>query len=436
MARESSRKGGKRPRTGSARARATRPPIIDMDPISDNAPAGAGRWRLDFEAIKRRLSGWLEWCVAWMVTASRFCLERPAMALAIGVGIVLLAALIATRFGESPSSARLKAPPSATPAPPAPSAERRIVRLERDLLKLNRDIAALGPQLRAGIARDLGAGDARAAQQARELAALKAAQDKTKGQLSGAEKQLAGLPDAIAKKLQPIDGGLKALDARLKAFEAQIGKLNKTLSALGARIAALENAQNRIKRTAADLQAHRLSASDILALQNAGRALIAALGRSEPYSDALQAYARIIPDDIAVKLLQPYAKAGVPTMDQLTAQARRFAGSGDPTDKTDAGKTQSGLWDRLGRWSQKLVRIRRKSDTLAGEQRVWENAYTKLEAGDLAGALEYALSRPVRGAKKTWAAQAQARLLVNRQIASLKTRLAKISAAGADDKVN
>ena len=426
MARDSSKKGGKRPQGGGGRVRANRPPIIDMEPAED---AGAqANPSLDFSTIKWRLSQWLERCVAWMVSASKFCLERPAMAVAIAIGAILVVALVATQIAKSPPKEPIKVA--------NPPADQRIERLERELARLNREIAALGPRLRAGMARDLGAGDARAAQQARGLKALQAGQDKINQRVVAAERSGGALAGKFDAKLQPLADTLKTLVARLKAFDAQTQNLAKALGALSARIGALENAQGRIKRTAADLKANRLNAENILALQRAGRGLIVALALPDPYVKALTAYARIFPDDVAVRLLQPHAATGVLTLDQLKARARKFAGGPDQTGKPPPPPEARGFFDRLSQWSKSLVRIRRKSDHLTGERRVWENALAKLEAGDLAGALGYVLSRPVQGEKKNWVDQAQARLLVNRQISSLKVRLETISAVAPAAKVN
>lgn len=221
-----------------------------------------------------------------------------------------------------------------------------------------------------------------------------------------------------------------ALEARLAAIEKQqarevsaaekLDAARYTVQDLDARVAKLE-AQNAalVMRNAAAT----IALSDLIRLSDSGR----------PFSGQLDLLKGLLPDAPEIKQLAPYAANGVPTEAALAARFDAAADASLAADRrANAGSWFARLWQNI----TGLVSMRRLGNASGNdaESRL-ARAGNLIAAHDLAGAMTEmrALPPEARKAAADWMKDADARLAVSRDSASITARLARQLGSQAQD---
>jgi hypothetical protein len=187
-------------------------------------------------------------------------------------------------------------------------------------------------------------------------------------------------------------------------------------SGLAARVARLEAAQATTARAAA--------AS--LAAASLGEAAESPAG----FTQALAAAEGVLPPSPDLVALRRLAPAGAPTRAALAASypaaaARAAAAARMPSDRP-------GLLGSLSRAFARLISVRRTGDVAgSGPDALLARAETRLEAGDLDGALDQlsSLPQPARDAMARWLNRAERRAAIDRHVAAVRAQAMRDLAA-------
>ena len=178
-------------------------------------------------------------------------------------------------------------------------------------------------------------------------------------------------PDpAVAARLEALEKSLAALRAEIAGARAQSEKLAAELNAVKSAprqavapqdIAAINDRLGQIEREsrAASAKADDKPADDI-ALRRvvAASMLDVSVRQGEPFAAALAAAKSLAPDPDALKPLDDFAAAGVPSAAGLSRELLTLVPKLSPP-APDSATTGSGIVDRLQAGAAKLVRIER-----------------------------------------------------------------------------
>jgi hypothetical protein len=295
---------------------------------------------------------------------------------------------------------------------------------------------------------------ARVEQQMRELAAKPLpvtgdtkSVDDLAGRLARLETQAAtprppATDTTLANRIATLEGELKALGERIGVLgrrndeiasiageartrsdsaTAAVSELKKSqaaaapvvpradIDALTSRIAALEQAAKAL-----EAQLGARAAGDgtdrPLRLVVVASALNAAVERGTPFATELGAARAAASDPKMLAALEPFAKAGVPTVDALARELTALAPA--LAKAIGTASRDGGILDRLKANAERIVRVR-PIDEAAGDDpiTVVQRIETRAEQRNLAGAVaEIAkLPEPARALTKEWVAKVEAR---------------------------
>jgi hypothetical protein len=265
-----------------------------------------------------------------------------------------------------------------------------------------------------------------------ELDSLRATAAQTQQAVSGLDQRAAGLDQRIGgvdQRLGGLNQRLGGVDQRLDALQKGLGNIETVLRGVepGALQAALK-APETVTAVAArvdGLEKTQAAAQDRALLGLAAAELQSAVAKGAPFTTALDAVARLKPDDASVQALRPYADKGVPTTPELI---RRF-GPVDERMRAALAPANGGAIGRLLGHAQSIVRVTPVGPAAGGGA---DTALSRMEAavadGDLERALKEreALPEEAKRVSADWAQAARARLeaeaLVGRLSAEMMSR--------------
>ncbi|MBB5753765.1 COG4223 family protein [Prosthecomicrobium pneumaticum] len=218
--------------------------------------------------------------------------------------------------------------------------------------------------------------------------------------------------------LGPLEDRLAALENRATETSVREAVPSGELAALGGRIDALAARVDRLV-SAPPKDPQTEAAARTIALT----ALVEAAGRGQPFQVELGQFRAIIGDDPALAALGPAAERGVPSKAYL---AERFAPVAEAVRRAAARPDpEAGLLDRLGASARSLVSVR-PVGAISGEST--SAIVSRMEAAVAAGDLQTALAeRETLGpagqaASADWAAQANTRIALDRDVAALRQK--------------
>lgn len=430
MAREPSKRNGGRngkARGAGNRKRATRPPIIDVEateipateasksksqtPSEDQtkvrarnfAELGAGLW----DDLRKGLSG-LSNIMQW---------PQKYLWLAGVAGLVIITGLYALM--SKPAPLPDNGPNFQT------LLQRGLATSQKQIADLQRQLKAMDVRLRADIAKDNLQRDNQLKAQVVQSAKTLVAQQTLIARLGTMERALQASNGQLEQQFRALTSGMTEMRKFILSAQTSAKDTKATLAIVQQRLAKFEAMARQAVVTGQGV-AMAITIAQITKLKAAGMSLIEAMKAQKGFADPLNAYARIAPDDPAIALLKPYAKAGAPSMDQLRVQAKIFATPVNVVTPQAEKPAQPGLYGKIAAWSQTIVRVRRKSDKNQSSKlraQAWAKITSQLEAGRLGEALALALTLPGSSEHDVWVKRAGARLLIDRQIKSLKARL-------------
>lgn len=428
MARGTSRRNGagRAKSTSSAgRKRATRPPIIDVTateiPNTKSATTEEGKsfeyaadgtwlgWMTElFSQVFNRILLWPRWI---MVTAGG----------ALGL-LLVTAAFIWPTSNVGP----------VTPAKDAQLAiQQRFVRLENDISRLIRDVAALPSTMRLELSRGVLEQRESINKQAVKIEAMVKDMTSVRARIGKAEALVKSPNLQIESQLSAITTGLDGVRQQMSKLMLRNDQFDTVVKSMEQRLVALELLGKRLSGVPS-LQARGLSKIRIKRIRAAGEALISIAATSQLFDKPLSVYGALAPGDPAVTLLAPYARHGAPTMKQLQQRARVLAAP--KQIKTSKGQVEPGLLGKFVIWSEKFVRVRRKTDQREMRTSDWDKLAGVLGTQGLEQGLRLAMAMPSGSAQDRWVKDAEARLLINRQLRLLKDRLEGLKAGTPTSK--
>ena len=235
------------------------------------------------------------------------------------------------------------------------------------------------------------------------------------------DPQAASRLDELAKQLNALHADL---DFRIAALER-----NALSSDLPQRVAAITGAQSELdarvaKLERADAGVTMRNAAAELALAN----LVRASGSSGPFVAELQTLHALMPDAVEAAELAPISHRGAPTGGELKARFADVASQALAAENSGYAKGWLGrLWSNIGN----LVVVRRIGVARGSDsESILARAGDKLNRNDLAGATREmkSLKGKARTSVQPWLNDAQARLAIERDTATLAIRLTKLLA--------
>jgi hypothetical protein len=180
---------------------------------------------------------------------------------------------------------------------------------------------------------------------------------------------------AVAGRLDALEKSLAALRAEIAGARAQSEKLAAELNAVKSAprqaaapqdLAAINERLGQIERTTrAESAQHDNKPADDTALRRvvAASMLDVSVRQGEPFAAALAAAKSLAPDPDALKPLDDFAAAGVPSAASLSRELLALVPKLSPPAPPENATTGSGIVDRLQAGAAKLVRIER-TDTV------------------------------------------------------------------------
>lgn len=254
-----------------------------------------------------------------------------------------------------------------------------------------------------------------------------------------ADPAMAARLDALDKSLAALRGELSGLRAQSEKLAAAVNEVKSApresstsspdLTAIDQRIAAIERAA---RTQGAEIAQEGAKPVDDVALRRiVAAALLDVLVRTgDPYPAALSAAKSLAPDPDALKPLEGFAAAGVPSAAVLSRELLTLVPKLSPPPQENA-TTGSGVLDRMQAGAARLVRIERTGTTGNDRGNVVARvtaAALRNDSGEARRELN-TLSPADRAAAQAWIEKADARdaaLAVSRQFAAdAMTALAK-----------
>lgn len=275
-----------------------------------------------------------------------------------------------------------------------------------------------------------------AAARAAQMEAIRSAQTQAETQIQGLEQDLAGVTArlALAEAAQGDRAALESLNERLSAMEIGIETLRSATarvesdSATKAEVAAIAAEFADIQR---QVDAFPIGeAPDALSARVAGAAALALAKTEElaesgqPFETMLTPLGALLPGDRHVAALAPLARTGIATRADLVAQ---FAKLETAIANSTAVLVNSAAQPKnpIEAVFRPFVTVRRQTPEIEEARDLLVRARTRLEAGDLAGAVAD-LGRLRGDAGKTaaaWLTSARRRTDAEAQFAALRESL-------------
>jgi hypothetical protein len=234
--------------------------------------------------------------------------------------------------------------------------------------------------------------------------------------LAAAETAAKSLTDNLAalnRRLEEVATAAREARGRADAAAGQnadqsavVATERRDLDALAGRIATLEQS---VKAMAGELAKRTSSADRAARLALAAAALQAAVERGEPFVAELAAAKLLAGDAGWLAPLEPFARAGVPSVAALSRELQGLTASLLPTG---AGKPQGGFLDRLQANAERLVRIRPVGEAAGNDPAAMvARIESRAAQADLAGALAELRKLPaeLRAPAEEWIRKAEGR---------------------------
>lgn len=178
-----------------------------------------------------------------------------------------------------------------------------------------------------------------------------------------------------------------------------------------------------LQRRVDALEAGQARTVNAAAAALAAASLAEAAQSSSPFEAELAALERLLPLSAEVRNLRPYAETGAPSRAALAAEFDNAAIKASVAAR-DPGE-RAGFFARMRHALSAIVTIRQVGSTTgSGPDAVLARADAAVEEGDIAGALKILRELPPKGAEamSAWAAKAQQRVAVDRQVASIRAQ--------------
>jgi hypothetical protein len=311
--------------------------------------------------------------------------------------------------------------------------------------RLVKEVAALDSRLAEGLTAGSGAtvqiatlkeGNLRLG---RDIEGLKLASERLEESIDGVRaageetrSQVQKLAEIDTTTTRTIDS-LKAELTGALGERVTTGDLAKTLEPLGAKLAVVESdiAGLKTNETNRNEAANRILLS--LELSNLRRAI----ERGGSFAKEMAAVTVIAPKDLDLSALAAHAQAGLPSMASLEAGFPAAANAA--LDAERSSDPDASVIDRLWSGAQSIVRVR-KTGEVAGTttEAVIARMEQRLAMSDLEGVSKEAagLSAPAKAAMAPWLRQVEARLTVDRSLASIEDGLKKLIGAATASGTN
>lgn len=178
-----------------------------------------------------------------------------------------------------------------------------------------------------------------------------------------------------------------------------------------------------LQRRVDALEAGQARTVNAAAAALAAASLAEAAQSSAPFEAELAALERLLPLSAEVRNLRPYAETGAPSRAALAAEFDNAAIKASVAAR-DPGE-RAGFFARMRHALSAIVTIRQVGSTTGpGPDAVLARADAAVEEGDIAGALKILRELPPKGAQamSAWAAKAQQRVAVDRQVAAIRAQ--------------
>jgi uroporphyrinogen-III synthase len=278
---------------------------------------------------------------------------------------------------------------------------------------------------------------ARRAENSRVLADLDAERARLNEQLERTMARVETLEGALAEMRRRVEaaagtpGDAEAAETALKELADRLARIeaaglqsdardHEKIETLARKVAELESRAVERRQAAADLE--------VRAFEFALGQLRSALDESRPFGEELAALASVAADDPEIAevaaTLEAYAGTGIPTLAELRARFDELAGALS-APAPDGAATGQGWVDRALARLGRLVRIRRVDGQGTGNDAVIARAESRLDAGDLEGAVSALAGLDDAGqvTAADWLATARARFAAERALARLEVLL-------------
>jgi hypothetical protein len=229
----------------------------------------------------------------------------------------------------------------------------------------------------------------------------------------------AQLDPAVANRVSAIEGEIKAMAESVgvlnRRSDEAVATAREARARADATAAALTELAAKLDRTAKAFEA--ALAKQQPGADRPGRLAIAAavlettVARGAPFASELAAVKTLGADPQALAALEPFAAAGLPSVNTL---AREMSDLAPMLTQASAGPAREGggLLERLQSGAERLVRIRRVEEVTGSDPAaIIARVEFKAVHGDIAGALAELASLPegVRAPAAAWIKKAQAR---------------------------
>ncbi len=196
--------------------------------------------------------------------------------------------------------------------------------------------------------------------------------------------------------------------------------LTKTLDPLSSKITAIDGEIGALKTS----ESNRNEAASRILLSLELTSLRRAVERGGAYTKELAAVSAIAPKDIDLTLLAGRAETGLPSLASL--QQSFGAAANAALDAERSANPDASLLDQLWSGAQSVVRVRKTGDVAGSTtEAIIARMEQRLAAGDLESVSKEAagLGEKPKAAMAGWLGDVEARLTVDRSLATIEERL-------------
>lgn len=204
--------------------------------------------------------------------------------------------------------------------------------------------------------------------------------------------------------------------------------LTKTLDPLSAKLAAIDGEISALKTS----ESNRNEAASRILLSLELTSLRRAVERGGAFTKELGAVSAIAPKDVDLSLLAARAETGLPSVASLQQSFGLAANAALDADR--AADPEASVLDQLWSGAQSVVRVRKTGEvTGTTTEAIVARMEQRLAAGDLEGVSKEAagLGEKPKSAMAAWLGDVEARLTVDRSLATIEERLKSLLNDGA-----
>ncbi|MGE3141775.1 MAG: COG4223 family protein, partial [Hyphomonadaceae bacterium] len=205
----------------------------------------------------------------------------------------------------------------------------------------------------------------------------------------------------------------------LRDVEQQLSQIPSStqIAGLTAEVQQMQQSLPAIQASAKNAEDAARAAFAVAAASDASRS-------SGPFIESYQSLQALLPDDANVTALEPLARTGAPTRNELRDGFSRI--ENDIIRAAAQAQAGAGFWGRIQATMAQWVTVRRagEGDTPAG---VVERTERKLAGEDLAGAIQELnrLSGPAAQVAAPWLRDARKRLEIDTRLIAIRTELSR-----------